>query len=329
MDLNCTFGELRMGILLNLWEGRIMNAITVKNLTKSYQGLIVLKNLNLEIKKGEVYGFIGKNGAGKTTTINLILSLIHKDSGDIIVDNELILFTNQHYKSKIGYVPDVPVFPSYMTAKDYLIYTLEMFSSNVNFDEKIDEVLTFVSLDNNKKKISSYSRGMKQRLAIAQALIHDPEILIMDEPTSALDPIGRADVMNIILKLKGKKTIFYSTHILDDVEKVCDRIGILNEGELILEESIENLQEEFSTRNIYVQTKNNLDVLKEKLPTLSSVKAYRLEQKGVGIKLSDDATPNDLLKDLVALDIEIIEFRQVRPSVEEIFIKETNNGKTS
>ncbi|MCK5388324.1 MAG: ABC transporter ATP-binding protein, partial [Candidatus Izimaplasma sp.] len=199
-----------------------MAAIKTVNLTKSYNNQIVLKDLNLTIKKGEVYGFIGKNGAGKTTTINLILSLITKDSGDIFINDSEVKYIDQQYKTKIGYVPDVPVFPGYMRAKDYLKFTSEIFDmKKEEVNQRIEEVLEFVDLPNSKKKISSYSRGMKQRLAIAQALLHDPEILIMDEPTSALDPIGRNDVMNMIYKLKGSKTIFYSTHILDDIERVC------------------------------------------------------------------------------------------------------------
>lgn len=305
-----------------------MNAFELKDLKKSFDNTLIIKGLNLQIKQGEVYGFIGKNGAGKTTTINLLLSLVHKDSGDIIVDNEVVSFTDQDYKKKIGYVPDVPVFPTYMNASDYLKYTLDIYGFKGNVREKVEEVLNFVSLENTKKKISSYSRGMKQRLAIAQALIHDPDILIMDEPTSALDPVGRNDVMNIIMKLKGSKTIFYSTHILDDVEKVCDRIGILHNGELILEDNIVNLQDRFYSRVNYIETTSKPEDLLETIKKTKMVKAFQANNKGVNVKLKDEFRSNDLLRKLSDMDEEIVEYRQVKPTLEDIFIKEINGEIT-
>jgi ABC-2 type transport system ATP-binding protein len=299
--------------------------IELVNLNKRYNNHFALEDLNIKVRQGEVYGFIGKNGAGKTTTINLILSLIHKDSGSIVIDGEEVLFTNQDYKKKIGYVPDVPVFPHYMNAKEYLKFTLDIYEVKENQDKLIQDVLDFVSLENNKKKISSYSRGMKQRLAIAQALIHDPEILIMDEPTSALDPIGRNDVMNIILELKGKKTIFYSTHILDDVEKVCDRIGIINNGNLILEETVDNLMDRFDTRIIHVETTSEVETLIQKVRDTNIVKAFKKSGKGLNVMLKDGFKNNDLIVKLLEKEEEILTFNQVKPSVEDIFLKEINH----
>lgn len=299
-----------------------MIAIEVKNLKKAYSEDLVLKGIDLKIKQGEVYGFIGQNGAGKTTTINLILSLVHRTEGQIFVSGEEVHFTDQAYKRKIGYVPDVPVFPSYMTAKEYLKYTLDIYNIRSNQDLEIKKVLEFVSLEDTFKKISSYSRGMKQRLAIAQALIHDPEILIMDEPTSALDPVGRNDVMNIILKLKGYKTVFYSTHILDDVEKVCDRIGILNKGELILEDSIDSLMDRFYARRVYIETTSGPEVLLSKIKKTNMISAYQLMNKGINVKLKDEKRSNELVTQLLNLDEDIVEYRQVKPSIEDIFLEE-------
>ena len=302
-----------------------MSVLSITNLNKSYKNTLVLKNLNLSIEQGEVYGFIGKNGAGKTTTINLILSLIHKDSGTIELFDEEIFFMDQKYKKKIGYVPDVPVFPSHMNAYDYLMFTLDIFNDTNDFDKRIKEVLEFVSLENNHKRISSYSRGMKQRLAIAQAMIHDPDILIMDEPTSALDPQGRKDIIDIMLELKGKKTIFYSTHILDDVERVCDRIGILHNGYIILEESIENLKHEFYARRVHIETKSEPDILLDKIKKSKAVKKFRKENNGVTVQLKDEIRSNTLLDELIKLEEEIVSYTQVVPTVEEIFLQKTND----
>jgi len=306
-----------------------MEAIKTTDLVKSYNGTAVLKNLNLSIKKGEVYGFIGKNGAGKTTTINLLLSLIKRDSGEIFIDEESIEFKDQNYKSKIGYVPDVPVFPGYMRARDYLLYTSEIFGlSQEKIKDRIKEVLEFVTLPDSNKRISSYSRGMKQRLAIAQALLHDPEILIMDEPTSALDPIGRNDVMNIIYKLKGSKTIFYSTHILDDVERVCDRIGILDEGVLLYESSVEDIQSKFFTNKMYIETENDPKKVMKKVLANKLLKDVKLSHNGIICKLNGDMGSNTLLKKLIELDEKIVEYKKVKTSLEDIFIRLTNE-KTS
>lgn len=304
-----------------------MEAIKTVHLSKAYDTVEVLHQLNLSIQQGEVYGFIGKNGAGKTTTINLILSLISRNSGDIYVMDEFIKPHAQHYKKSIGYVPDVPAFPGYMMAKEYLSFVCDIFQIPQKEQQtRINEVLEFVSLPNSKKRISAYSRGMKQRLAIAQALIHDPDILIMDEPTSALDPIGRKDVMNIILKLKGSKTIFYSTHILDDVEKVCDRIGILDEGTLLVEDSIQNIKEKYYHQKLYIETKTAPKELASKLIELALIQDVAVDGFGVVCKLSDNVTNNALLEALLKLDETVVEFRKVETKLEDIFISLTNEN---
>ena len=306
-----------------------MDAIKTINLTKSYNNLVVLKDLNLTIKQGEVYGFIGKNGAGKTTTINLILSLIKKDSGEIFIDEKAVKYIDQQYKKKIGYVPDVPVFPGYMKAADYLKFVYEVFDLNKeDTNKRIEEVLEFVSLPNSKKKISSFSRGMKQRLAIAQALLHDPEILIMDEPTSALDPIGRNDVMNMIYKLKGSKTIFYSTHILEDVERVCDRIGILDEGVLLFESNINDIQEKFYSNKVYIETENNPKIVMKKIIKNELLNNVKIDHNGIVCELDDKMGSNTLIKKLIELDEKIVEYKKVKTSLEDIFIRLTNEKTT-
>lgn len=302
-----------------------MDAIKTVNLSRSYGNTTVLKDLNLNVEKGEVYGFIGKNGAGKTTTINLILSLIESNNGTIFVDDKEISFNDQLYKRKIGYVPDVPVFPAYMTSKDYLMYTLDIFDmKDSSSNKKIQEILDFVDLPNDKKKISSFSRGMKQRLAIAQALIHDPQILIMDEPTSALDPIGRNDVMNIIYKLKGSKTIFYSTHILEDVERVCDKIGVLDKGVLLLEDTLENIKKTYYNNKVYIETNSEPKFLLKKIKGLNVIEHYTVKNNGVICNLNGNIDENTFLKKLIDLDERIIEFSKVKTSLEDIFIGLTN-----
>jgi ABC-2 type transport system ATP-binding protein len=306
-----------------------MYAIETRNLSKKYDDKFALKDLNLKINQGEVYGFIGRNGAGKTTTINLILSLIHQNDGDIFINENKIEFQNQDYKRRIGFVPDVPAYPKYMSAVDYLSYTCDMHEMDPKMIKgKIKEILEFVDLTDTKKKISAYSRGMKQRLAIAQALIHDPDILIMDEPTSALDPIGRKDVMSIILKLKGKKTIFYSTHILEDVEKVCDRIGLLDNGVLVFEDTIKNIQENFFNTKMFIETNRNPKEIYDLLMSKGVKNDIEINHKGIICEANGETKAQELLEILIGEKIKIIEFRRLTATLEEVFIKVTNEKTT-
>ena len=306
-----------------------MVAIETVNLSKKYGFKNALESLNIKIEKGEVYGFIGRNGAGKTTTINLILSLIHASSGQILINEKKVNFTDQDYKKNIGYVPDVPVFPKYMNCVNYLKYTCDMQEVKKDLiNQKINEVLEFVELTDRKKKIGAYSRGMKQRLAIAQALIHDPDILIMDEPTSALDPIGRKGVMSIILKLKGRKTIFYSTHILDDVEKVCDRIGLLNNGVLVFEDTIKNIQDNFFHTKMYIETNKKPGDILDLLLSKEVKNNIELNHKGIICDMNNETSAQELLRILIEEEVKIIEFKKLHASLEEVFIKVTNEKTT-
>lgn len=304
-----------------------MNAIKTENLSKHYGTKIALDSLNLEIRKGEVYGFIGRNGAGKTTTINLILSLIHQTHGDIYINDEIVKFKNQDYKKVIGYVPDVPSYPKYMNAIDFLLYTADMYE--VPFSkEKAIELLKFVDLLEPRKKISAYSRGMKQRLAIAQALVHDPEIIIMDEPTSALGPIGRKDVMGVIQKLKGEKTIFYSTHILEDVEKVCDRIGLLEKGELVLEDTIENIQTKYYNSKMLIETNLTSKELYEILIKRGFENNIEMNHKGIICDVEGKNTAQEILEYCMNENLQIKEFRRLNASLEDVFVRVTREKTT-
>jgi len=306
-----------------------MYAIETTELSKVYSLKPALHNLNIAVKKGEVYGFIGRNGAGKTTTINLLLSLIHSTTGQIKINEQLISFGDQNYKKVIGYVPDVPVFPNYMNAFEYVTYACEMYSVEQHLiKEKVLEVLDFVDLKDHKKKIGAYSRGMKQRLAIAQALVHDPEIVIMDEPTSALDPIGRKDVINIILKLKGKKTIFYSTHILEDVEKVCDRIGLLDNGHLILEDTIQNIQNQYYQNQMLITTKQPKEEVFSLLEKKNIKNNLQLTEKGILCELHGETSAQDILEILITEHVNILEFKRQNATLEDVFIRVTNEKTT-
>lgn len=212
-----------------------MTAISLQNLSKSFGDKIILDKVTLELEENKIYGFVGPNGAGKTTTIKMILGLMKVDTGDISVMGNSVTFGQSKSNQVIGYLPDVPEFYDYMTAEEYLQLCAGLSQNQSSLP--IADLLEQVGLTSNKQRISTYSRGMKQRLGLAQALIHNPKILICDEPTSALDPQGRQDILSIISQLRGHKTVIFSTHILSDVEKVCDHVLVLTKA------GIHNLEE--------------------------------------------------------------------------------------
>ena len=196
--------------------------LEVKGIRKSYDSNPVLKGASLKVNDGSIYGLIGRNGAGKTTLMNIIVGLLPSDEGYVMLDGEV---ASPDKYIQIGYLPDLPAFFEYMNAGEYIDFLLK----NQN-PERRDELLSLVGIKKNTF-ISKMSRGMRQRLGIAAALVNDPDTILLDEPTSALDPQGRADVMEILLNLKKQgKTVVLSTHILADMEKICDDYGFLNNG---------------------------------------------------------------------------------------------------
>lgn len=239
-----------------------MYAISTNQLTKKFDNFTAVNQINIHVPLGKVYGFIGPNGAGKTTTIGMIMGHKKITNGSIDVFDEKVDFFKTEYKRRLGFVSDVPEFYNWMTASEFLTFCGNIFNLEKEIiQDRIIQLLDLVDLEDSKKSIGSYSRGMRQRLGIAQALMHDPDIIIMDEPTSALDPIGRKDVMDIIEKLKGDKTIFYSTHILTDVERVCDVVGIIHKGNLLLEDTLENIKEKYYDTKFVIETDQTYETL--------------------------------------------------------------------
>lgn len=227
-----------------------MTAISLQNLSKSFGDKVILDQVSLELEENKIYGFVGPNGTGKTTTIKMILGLVKVDSGQISVMGTPVTFGQTKSNQAIGYLPDVPEFYDYMTAEEYLQLCAGLAQNQTSLP--IADLLAQVGLSENKQRISTYSRGMKQRLGLAQALIHNPKILICDEPTSALDPQGCQDILSIITQLRGQKTVIFSTHILSEVEKVCDQVLILTKA------GIHNLEE---LRDKAPTSKNQLNLL--------------------------------------------------------------------
>ncbi len=286
--------------------------IKLEKVCKKYKNFIALDEVNLEMKKGEIYGLLGHNGAGKTTTLKAIIGLLNIDSGNIHVDNDI----------KIGYMPEAPVFYEHLTLKEYMDFISE--------DYKYDNLIELVGLKKfMNKKISNFSKGMKQRAAFACSLTHNPDILLLDEPLSALDPEGRKDVINIIKGLKDEgKTIMISTHILSDVENICDCIGILKNGKLIFEDSLIELKKGFiyPIVDICVQEISS----EVEFDSFKFVDKFTYENNCYSFFLNDiRAGKREILKSVIENDIEIISVNQRKSSLEDIYLEMINGGEKS
>ncbi len=220
------------------------SAIAVRGLTKQYGKHRVLDGLDFSVEPGSVFGFLGANGAGKTTAIRILLALARENSGTVRIFGNAPGSTE--VRSLIGYCPDVPGFASWMTAREVLEQAASLFQlSKQTVRRRVPDLLDLTGLADTKAKVGGYSRGMRQRLGLAQALINSPRLLILDEPTSALDPMGRRAVLELITEFKGKTTVFFSTHLLPDVERVCDDVAILSAGRVAAAGSIAEVRARF------------------------------------------------------------------------------------
>jgi ABC-2 type transport system ATP-binding protein len=218
--------------------------IQTRDLTKTYKGVMALGALNLEVSPNSIFGFLGPNGAGKTTTIKLLLGLIRPTRGGGTVFGMDILRESVDIRARVGYLPQDPRFYEHMTARETLDFTARFFFTGPDLEiaKRVDEMLELVDLaDKADRPISGFSGGERQRLGIAQAQVNYPDLLILDEPAASLDPLGRRDVLDVMERLRKHCTIFYSTHILDDVQKVSDTVAILNKGRLVTSGPIEAL----------------------------------------------------------------------------------------
>lgn len=221
-----------------------MDVLELNGVEKHFGERSVLQNLSFRVPEGSIFGFIGENGAGKTTTMKIILGLLRADGGEVHICGEPVVYGQARTNRFVGYLPDVPAFYGCLTPKEYLslVGGLAGLSPRA-LTLRAQELLSLVGLsDAADRRIGGFSRGMKQRLGIAQALIHRPKLLICDEPTSALDPAGRKDIIDILRAIRNETTVVFSTHILPDIERVCDQVGLLHGGRLALSGRLEEIR---------------------------------------------------------------------------------------
>ena len=302
-----------------------MEALKIDNLHKSFGKNTIINGLSMSIPENTIFGFLGKNGAGKTTTMKMILGFLKKDQGSIKVFGEEVSFGQSKTNRFIGYLPDVPEFYGYMTAKEYLNLCGSITGLSKNeIKKKSEELLELVGLRDVNKRISGYSRGMKQRLGIAQALLNSPKLLICDEPTSALDPLGRKEILDIILKIKDSTTVIFSTHILSDVEAICDHVVVLDKGKNVLEGSIDELKNIKRKNTIKIRFKSDKEL--KAFKSLDKFSNMLINEKGDNLYLTDEdyqLKDIDILYELYKLNIFPIEIKIEEPTLENIFMEVT------
>ncbi|NMM92928.1 ABC transporter ATP-binding protein [Bifidobacterium oedipodis] len=237
-----------------------MDVLSIHNLRKSFGGKEMLCGIDMSVPEHSIFGFIGKNGAGKTTTMKAILGLLKVDCGAIHVMGEKVRFGQTATNRYIGYLPDVPEFYSYMTPYEYLTFCGNICGMDeADIKTRSKELLDLVGLRQERHRIKGFSRGMKQRLGIAQALLNRPKLLICDEPTSALDPVGRKEILDILLAAREQTTVLFSTHILSDVERICTEAAFLHDGRIAMQGTIAQLRSRRTSDGFIVETERKED----------------------------------------------------------------------
>ena len=294
-----------------------MNILEVKDLHKSFGSKTVLDGLTFSVSEGSVFGFIGRNGAGKTTTMKMILGLLQPGSGEITVCGERVRYGNTPTNKYVGCLPDVPEFYSYMTAREYLRLCGEVTGMKQSeIKKRSGELLELVGLANEKHRIKGYSRGMKQRLGIAQALINKPRLLICDEPTSALDPLGRKEILEIISSARGETSVIFSTHILSDVEKICDDTAILEKGRIALCGTVSELKAKRSGSDVQIVPASAGDAEKA-----AKLLGGEVHSGTVIVKNASQDKMLSILKTISENRIPILKIEHTEPDLEQLFME--------
>jgi ABC-2 type transport system ATP-binding protein len=306
------------------------SAISCKDLTKRYGDVLALDHLSLDVPTGAIFGFLGPNGAGKTTALRLLTGLAFPDSGGATIAGMDIATGGAALHRRIGFLDQSPQYYGWMRGRELLTFVGEIFGlRGKSLRERVDETLALAGLtDAAHRRIGGYSGGMRQRLGLAQALINQPEVLFLDEPVSALDPEGRHDILEAIASLRGKSTIFMSSHVLADVERICDAVAIIDHGKLIVSATVTELQERYAQPIFTIEPEPGQDA--KLAPLVNALREATwagdvVQDHGVIRVLARDTTlaKSAILGLLTAHAIEVQRFERGRPSLEDIFLRLT------
>ena len=297
-----------------------MHMLEIRGLHKRFGDKNVLCGLDLAVPEHSIFGFVGKNGAGKTTTMKMILGLLKADAGEIYVDGEKVAYGAAPAGRTIGYLPDVPEFYSFMTAPEYLHFCGQISGMpKSDYTQRCQELLELVGLSKETHRIKGFSRGMKQRLGIAQALLNRPKLLICDEPTSALDPVGRKEILDILLAVRNQTTVLFSTHILSDVERICTDVAFLDNGMIQMQGKLCDIKNQYRKEEYLLETEHvdGTSLLMQGFPDMQQTQVNQL------IFDANTYSTFDVMQFIAEHRIPILKLERVEPTLESLFMEVT------
>ena len=304
--------------------------IRATGLTKDYGARRAVNNLTFEAKQGEILGFLGPNGAGKTTTMRILTGYMPPTYGQASVAGYDVIEDSMEVRRRVGYLPETVPLYNDMTVFDYLKFMADVRHLREP-EERVDEAIALVSMtDRTESYIGSLSKGMRQRIGLAQALLHRPEVLILDEPTIGLDPSQVVDVRKLIREIGKQRTVLLSTHILSEAQQICDRVLIINKGKIVVEDTPGNLQARLmGAERVIVRVRGEIGDLPARIGKIKGAEKVKAQTDGsieFGFKPEKDIRP-EVARTIVKAGYELIEFRPVGLSLEEIFLELTGEGK--
>jgi ABC-2 type transport system ATP-binding protein len=297
-------------------------AIEITRLVKRFGDAVALDGIDLAVPQGSVFGFLGPNGAGKTTALRILTGLARPTAGAARILGSDVSTAGNDVRAQIGYLPDVPGFYPWMTARELVEYTGRLFGIERRaLRERAESLLEMAGLAGIRTKVQGFSRGMKQRLGIAQALINAPKVLLLDEPTSALDPIGRRDVLEMIASLRGRTTVFFSTHILADVERVCDTVAILDRGRVVANAPIAELKRRATVDRLLIEVDGDPSMLIGEIEKRSWVRFIELAGEQIQLTVTDlKSAQRELPAAIAAAGLGLKRLEGAEKSLEDMFV---------
>lgn len=312
--------------------------IEVKNLTKKYGNHFAVEDLSFRVEKGQIYGFLGPNGAGKSTTMNIMTGYLAPTSGTVTINGFDVMKEPEEAKKCIGYLPEMPPLYTDMTVKEYLDFCVELKKvPKKNRAEQVAYVMAMTGIEHMANRlIKNLSKGYKQRVGLAQAILGDPEVIILDEPSVGLDPMQIIEIRELIKKLGENHTVILSSHILSEVSAVCDQIMIISHGKLVANDTLEGLQKQFAAqRTLILTVKGDEEVLKETAASMEGVLGVEIQKDAVtglvnaNIALAEDADIREALSiKLAEMKMPVISMVLDEKQLEDIFIELTGSDDT-
>ena len=300
-------------------------AIELRGLTKRFGDAIALDGVDLVVRPGIVFGFLGRNGAGKTTALRILSGLARPTAGTARVLGHDVERATDAVRARIGFLPDVPGFYPWMTAREYLEFAGRLFGlDKATLDARATALLEMAGLASVTTRVGGFSRGMKQRLGIAQALINAPSLLMLDEPTSALDPIGRREVLEMVASLRGRTTVFFSTHILADVERVCDAVAILERGRVVASAGVEELTARATANRLIVEVEDSVAAaaVAGALAGRAWLKSIETDGRALHLAVSDlPSAQREIPAAIAAAGMALRRFEIGETSLEDVFVE--------